>query len=81
MATPAALEAVKGSEDVPLRLLARHVTGDWSEMSEAGQHENELSVEEGDRIVSRYGLPGGESILIITEWDRSQTTLMLGRDY
>ncbi len=73
-ATPEVLEAMEGSG---LHLLLRHVTGDWSEMSDAARFENEMAVEEGYRVVSRFGLPGGSGIWVVTEGDRSVTTFMM----
>jgi len=47
LATPGVLAAVSASGDSLLDLLIRHLTGDWSEMSEHDRRENELSVERG----------------------------------
>jgi hypothetical protein len=60
--------------------LERHESGDWGEVSEEDRKENDLSVEEGFRILSIYSLKDGTKILILTEDDRSVTTLLLPDD-
>ena len=79
--TPGALRALEEAGQHPLTLLARHVTGDWGELDEEDQAENDLSVEQGFRIVSAYTLETGTRVWIITEWDRSVTTLLLPSEY
>lgn len=61
-------------------LISRHVHGDWSEMSEDSQAENALAVQEGYRILSAYTI---HNIVfwIITEWDRSVTTILFPDEY
>lgn len=82
VATPGALSAL-GDEGIGSEsLLKRHVTGDWGEMSEDNRRENELSIKEGLRILSAYKLPKtGAKLWIITEADRSVTTLLLPDEY
>ena len=65
----------------PLAFLIRHVCGDWGDLDEHDHGENELSVREGFRILSSYNLPDGERLWIITEADRSATTLLLPDEY
>ena len=81
VATPGALEALTESGDNPASLLARHATGDWGELDEHDRHENELSVEHGFRILSAYTLKTGTRLWIITEGDRSSTTILLPTEY
>lgn len=81
VATPAALElldrlAVNGSD-----LIARHERGDWGQLSAEDWERNEIAFREGERLLSNYPLPGGECVWIITEWDRSVTTILLPSDY
>ena len=77
--TPAALEALS---DTDVRsALARHVTGDWGELDEDDQAENELSLREGFRLLSAYMSASGTKFWIITEADRSVTTVLLPSDY
>jgi hypothetical protein len=82
VATPGAIEALN-TEGVSAReLLERHVGGDWGDLSEDDRSENELSVKEGFRILSAYTLPRtGVRLWIITEADRSVTTLLLPDEY
>ncbi len=81
VATPGALEALRSAEMDAGELLRRHVTGDWGDVSPDDARENELSVREGFRILSSYRLAGGVTIWIITEADRSATTLLLPGEY
>ena len=82
VATPGALHALAAACVMPLELLARHQVGDWGELDAEDRAENELSVRQGFRILSAYRLPGTESrIWIITEADRSVTTLLLPEEY
>ena len=50
-------------------------------MEEEDQQENELSIEQGLRILSAYTLSDETRIWIITEWDRSATTILLPSEY
>jgi hypothetical protein len=81
VATPGALEALRASGDDPLAYLVRHIAGDWGELDEHDRRENELSLEHGWRILSTYRLSNGGRIWIITEADRSVTTVLLPEEY
>lgn len=81
VATPGALESLKVAEQDPQELLSRHITGDWGNLDEADKQENKFSVENGFRILSAYILPTDTKIWIITEADRSATTLLLPSEY
>lgn len=81
VATPGALRALEISGESPLEFLRRHVTGDWGELDEDDRRENELSLREGFRLLSSYRLRSGEKLWIITEADRSVTTLLLPEEY
>jgi hypothetical protein len=61
--------------------LSRHVTGDWGEIGEADRQENELALNAGFRLVSVYRAAQGGKFWIITEADRSTTTVLLPEDY
>jgi hypothetical protein len=80
VATPGALELMKASNIDGLALLQRHVTGDWGELGEADKQENELSVRKGFRILSAYGT-GDRKLWVITEADRSVTTILRPDEY
>jgi hypothetical protein len=62
------------------RALARHAQGDWGDLCEDDRQENELSLNEGYRLLSAYGA-GDRRFWIITESDRSVTTVLLPNDY
>ncbi len=80
VATIGALELLEDAGEDPLLLLARHQSGDWGELDELDRRENELSLRHGWRLVSRY--PVGEGVVwVITEADRSVTTILLPEDY
>ncbi len=65
----------------PLDLIRRHVTGDWSELDEHDQAENRFSAGRDLRILSAYTLSTGVKVWIITEADRSATTILLPSEY
>ena len=79
--TPGALIAMEEAEQKPVELLVRHVTGDWGYLDDEDKKENELSVREGFRILSAYKLETDVKVWIITEWDRSVTTILLPEEY
>ena len=81
VATPGALEAFRASGDDPLAYLVRHIAGDWGEPDEHDRRENELSLLHGWRILSCYRLRNRTRIWIITEADRSVTTVLLPEEY
>ena len=76
--TIAALELAKRT---PFGYLKRHVSGDWGDLCPEDIHENEFSLKQGFRLFSAYILPTGVKIWIITEHDRSSTTVLLPEEY
>src|SRR5262249_33704188 len=81
VATPGALSALEKAEQLPAEFLDRHVNGDWGDVPEQDKQENELSVEQGARILSAYTTSAGDKIWILTEADRSATTILLLEEY
>jgi hypothetical protein len=81
LATPRALDAVRASGDLITTFLARHSTRDWGELGDEDRRNNEVSVALGFRLLSAYKLRNGLSIWIITEADRSATTILLPEEY
>ncbi len=81
VATPGALEALERAGEEPVRYLARHVRGDWGEVGEEDWRENDFSIANGFRILSTYTTGAGDKLWIITEADRSVTTLLLPSEY
>lgn len=67
-------------EDV-LVSLNRHAVGDWGDVCEADRQENEFSLPRDLRLFSVYHDRAGEKFWIITEADRSVTTVLLPEDY
>jgi hypothetical protein len=61
--------------------LDRHASGDWGEVDEHDRQANEYAVEHGLRVLSAYTLSSGEKIWVITEADRSSTTILLPEEY
>jgi hypothetical protein len=80
-ATPGALEAFARTGEIPLRFLTWHANGNWGEVDEHDKQENDFSVEHGFRILSAYRLADDTTIWIITEADRSSTTILLPEEY
>ena len=81
VATAGALELLTRSEQTPLEFLARHSRGDWGECCPEDASENDFSVKAGFRIFSVYRTCNGEKLWVITEADRSVTTLLLPSEY
>lgn len=81
VATPAAVDALATAGAVPTPYLQRHRTGDWGNLEPADIAENARAVHQRERILSAYLLPTGTPIWIITEADRSVTTVLLPTDY
>src|SRR5213595_2431571 len=79
--TPGADEALKIAGQTATEFLRCHMSGDWGELSDDDVKENELSLEQGFRLLSRYQTTKGERIWIITEADRSATTILLPIEY
>jgi len=67
-------------EDI-ISALSRHVVGDWGDVCEDDRKENELSLKQGFRLLSVYKALNGNKFWIITEADRSVTTVLLPEDY
>jgi hypothetical protein len=80
VATPGAIEVMDRLGIDALVLLSRHVRGDWGDLSEEDKRENEFSVPRRLRILSAYG-HGEDKLWIITEADRSATTILRPDEY
>ena len=81
MATPGALAALEEAGESPGIFLKRHLTGDWGEVDDHDRRENQLSVGQGFRLLSAYTFSDGTKLWIVTEADRSATTLLLPSEY
>jgi hypothetical protein len=80
VATPGALNLLEMSGGRPFDLLARHATGDWGELCAFDRRQNEIALREGYRVLSSYDIPAGR-VWVITEPDRSVTTILLPEEY
>lgn len=81
VATPGAVDLLRSmGEDLLPILLERHQSGDWGDVPPEDARENEFSVRHGFRIISSYRV-AGRRLWIITERDRSATTLLLPSEY
>jgi hypothetical protein len=59
----------------------RHASGDWGDLSEEDKKENEFSLVHSLRLLSSSTLSSGTEIWVVTEGDRSSTTLLLPKEY
>lgn len=81
VATPNAIDALRTNNQSVFTFINRHQSGDWSEMSEDDQHANRDSVAGDTRILSSFAMLGGDRIWVLTEADRSATTVLLPEEY
>jgi len=80
VATPGALNLLMDAGEDVFDYLARHATGDWGELYAFDCRQNEIALRYGNRVLSCY--PVGEGrVWIITEADRSVTTILLPEEY
>jgi hypothetical protein len=79
--TPGAASALEDAGEEPLPYIKRHVSGDWGEVDDEDKALNDESVKTGNRLLSAYKLSDGTKIWIITEADRSATTILLPEEY
>ncbi|KGS32874.1 hypothetical protein [Burkholderia pseudomallei] len=80
VATPGALDLLDRHGIAADQFLRRHVTGDWGDVTPEDAKSNWLAIRHGSRILSSFSV-GGERCWIITEADRSVTTLLLPSEY
>lgn len=89
VATRAALAVLKSFGYSALPYLIRHLQGDWGDLCAEDRNANESALEHGGRLFSSYDLSNIEGpatgrrprLWIVTEHDRSATTLLLPEDY
>jgi hypothetical protein len=81
VATPGALAALERASQLPTTFISRHVCGDWGTVCDDDKKLNDAAVTDGTRILSAYETAGGEKVWVITEADRSATTLLLPDEY
>jgi len=81
LATQAAMRALMVAEKDPMELLSRHQRGDWGDLGDDDKESNELALIHGARLLSAYNVAPDLRLWIITEADRSATTILLPEDY
>jgi len=81
VATPVALAALEKACQQPGDFLARHVSGDWGEISPEDIKENQFSLKHGFRLLSTYHTSVGDQLWVMTEADRSSTCILVPEEY
>jgi hypothetical protein len=81
VATPGALAALRKAGQRPGEFLTRHVNREWCDLSDEDRTENDYSLDHGFRLLSSYRTNAGDKLWIITESDRSVTTLLLPEEF
>ena len=79
--TPGALDALQASSQSPWTFLARHLRGDWGDLDAEDKRLNDEAVRDESRILSSYKTTTGAKVWVITEADRSATTILLPEEY
>jgi hypothetical protein len=80
VATPGALKLLSEMGEDPFGYIARHATGDWGDLCAFDHRQNEIALRDGYRVFSSYDAPAGR-VWVITEADRSVTTILLPEEY
>jgi hypothetical protein len=80
VATPGALNLLREIGEGSFEYLARHATGDWGDLCAFDCRQSEIALRHGYRIFSSYEVRAGR-VWIITEADRSVTTILLPEEY
>jgi hypothetical protein len=80
LATPGALARLAEAGLSPAALLARHRAGDWGDPDAGDRRANDRAARDGSRILSAYQTAAGR-VWLISEWDRSATTVLLPDEY
>ena len=80
VATPRALKLLMEARAHPFDYLARHATCDWGELCVFDRRQNEIALRKDYRVLSSYNVSVGR-VWIITEADRSVTTILLPEEY
>lgn len=75
--TPGANLALLESRQTFLDFISRHMIGDWGELCETDWEMNNKAVQTGGSIYSSYYTANQQELFVITEWDRSCTTILL----
>lgn len=79
--TPAAEQALQRSSQTPAEFLGRHAAGDWGTLPLEDHRSNVDALDGAGQILSVYQTTRGEKLWVITEGDRSATTVLTPDDY
>ena len=79
--TAGVTDLVQRGELNPVPYLQRHLDGDWGDLCDDDRRSNDAALKNGDRLLSSYRITPDLKLWIITEWDRSVTTLLLPEEY
>jgi hypothetical protein len=80
MATPGAIAFLSSRSLTPIGFIDRHVRGDWGDLDSEDKTSNDDALTNGSRIFSAYNVGNGR-VWVITEADRSSTTVLLPEEY
>jgi hypothetical protein len=87
VSTPGALAAMEESDQSPSHFLAMHASGAWGNVDPEDRRANDRAIaneqdpERRERVLSSYRTRSGATVWVITEHDRSVTTLLLPTEY
>jgi hypothetical protein len=81
VSTPGAVAVLEAAGQSPQEFLDRHVRGDWGDVPAADKEENDCALQPGFPLLSAYTTRAGERIWVLTESDRSATTLLFPDEY
>ena len=81
VATPGAIAAMSANHITASQVLHRHCHGDWGDLCEEDREQNRVALEHGLRLMSSYTMDDGSYIWVITEADRSVTTILVPGEY
>jgi hypothetical protein len=81
VATPGALAALEKAGQQPDEFLSRHVNCKWNDLSDEDRKENDHSRAHGLQLLSSHRTNAGDKLLIITESERTATTILLPEEY
>lgn len=82
VATKGAIALLQERQVNPALLLLRHQLCDWGDLDQEDKCTNDEALKSGGRLFSSYNLHGPDHrVWIITEWDRSVTTILLPEEY
>jgi len=81
VATPGAIQALEKAGQLASHFLVKHALGDWGDLCDEDKTANDEALADDLRILSAYRLEDGTKIWVITEADRSSTTVLLPEEY